>query len=109
MTDQQELQLLIGAAVGLIGAMTAGMLQYRIAIRNDDSRPRRLPGCLLLVSGWLGLVGLLVALVSLVLTGEMGPAIVPGMGVLAGFFVGSVAILCLWLLLHPGTVRNERR
>jgi hypothetical protein len=42
-------------------------------------------------------------------TGELSLAIVPGLGVLAGFFAGSAAMLFLWLIIYPGRPKKERR
>jgi len=107
--DQLQLQLLIGGAVGLVSAIIAGFYQYRIARNGNETRTRGLPGCLMLVAGWLGLVGLLVAAVSLAFTGKLTLAVVSGLGVLAGFFAGSASMFILLLRTHPDRSRKSRR
>jgi hypothetical protein len=49
----------------------------------------------MLVSGYLGATGLFMAAASMIFTGGLGLAIAPGLGVLLGFFVGSVVMILL--------------
>lgn len=105
--DQQPLQLLIGGGVGLVSALIAGLVQHRIVRSGVEARSRRLPGCLMIVAGWLGMIGILVAAVSLAFTGRLNLAIVAGIGVLGGFFAGSASIL--FLLMQNPLGRSTRR
>lgn len=90
--------LFIGGAVGFASAVIGGALQYRISSKKNDS-PRASPGCMFIVAGSLGLIGLLMAAASLLLTGGIGLVLHSGIGVLVGFFAGFALMVLVWFML----------
>jgi hypothetical protein len=95
---QQLMPILIGGAVGFASAFIGALVQFRINGSQNASRSR-LPGCAFLVSGALGLVGLLVVAGSLLITGRAQLAVISGAGVLVGYFAGYAALIITWLVL----------
>ncbi|MCA9928867.1 MAG: hypothetical protein KC419_10335 [Anaerolineales bacterium] len=96
--------LLLGGMIGLASAVIGAIIDYRILQRRraqeteESSGP---PGCIFIVSGTLGLLGLCVIAVSLVVQ-SLGRALVAGLGVMLGFFGGFLLMLLLWMLLQRG-------
>lgn len=97
---------MIGLAVGLISAIVGGTVEYLIVRqrRDEAQETERLPGCMLLVSGGLGGVGLLVIGFSLITSGEVVRMLITGLGVGVGFFVGFVLMMLGWFFFNrsPG-------
>ena len=91
---------LIGVAIGLASAVIGAVVEYLIVRQRGDREPERLPGCMLLVSGGLGGVGLLVIGFSLITSGEVVRMLITGLGVGAGFFVGFVLMMAAWFVLN---------
>lgn len=96
--SQPTSQIWLGAIVGVISSITAISMQLRIAARSEGEVGTTLPGCILLVAGFLGGIGLIMIVASMLLTGGIELAIGPGLGVLAGFFAGSFLMIGLRLL-----------
>lgn len=92
--------LLIGAGVGFCCAVVGAILDYRLAARNrkaNEAENGRLPGCIYIVSGSLGVIGIIVIFLSF-LVHSLGRALVAGLGVSAGFFLGFLLMSLVWML-----------
>lgn len=84
---------LIGGGVGLVGAIVGASVDYLIARRRtQDRRANGSPGCLLIVAGGLGFVGLIVIIASWLLSNSVTPAVAAGAGVMVGFFLGFAVL-----------------
>ena len=90
----------LGLAIGLASAIIGAIVEYLIVRQRGDREPERLPGCMLLVSGGLGGVGLLVIGFSLITSGEVVRMLITGLGVETGFFGGFVLMMIAWFLLN---------
>jgi ABC-type Fe3+ transport system permease subunit len=92
----------IGLAIGLVSAIIGAIVEYLIVRQRGDEiqETERLPGCMLLVSGALGGIGLLVIGFSLITSGEVVRMLITGLGVGTGFFAGFVLMMLGWLLLN---------
>ncbi|MCP5094566.1 MAG: hypothetical protein GY943_03315 [Chloroflexi bacterium] len=99
--------LLIGAGVGLISAIIGAIIDYRFISRNRKEQAElengRLPGCIFLVSGSLGFLGIVVIFLSF-LVESVKRALIAGLGVGLGFFVGFVIMMLVWFF----TQRKKR-
>lgn len=96
---------LIGLAIGLVSAIVGAVVEYLIVRQRGDSsqETERLPGCMLLVSGGLGGVGLLAIGFSLLTSGEVVRMLITGLGVGVGFFGGFLLMMMAWFLANrPG-------
>lgn len=96
---------LIGLAVGLASAVIGAIVEYIIVQRRGDKaeETERLPGCMLLVSGGLGGVGMLVIGFSLLTSGEVVRMLITGLGVGVGFFGGFILMMLGWFVLNRPT------
>ena len=90
---------LIGGGIGLASAIVGAVLDYFVNQRRDKPAENGPPGCMFIASGSLGVAGLCAIVVSLVLTGKIGAALVVGLGVLSGFFVGFATLFIVAVLL----------
>jgi ABC-type Fe3+ transport system permease subunit len=96
---------LIGLAIGLVSAIIGGLVEYLIVRQRGDSaqETERLPGCMLLVTGGLGGLGLLAIGFSLLTSGEVVRMLITGLGVGVGFFGGFLVMMLGWFLINrPG-------
>lgn len=92
--------LFIGIGIGFSLAVIGGSIDYWLARRNQyEQRERLLPGCMLYLAGALGAAGLIAIVVSLVFSRSIGPALVLGAGVLAGFYAGFALLMFLYLFV----------
>ena len=96
----------IGLAIGLMSAIIGAIIEYLIVRQRGDQEAERLPGCMLLVSGALGGVGMLVIGFSLITSGEVVRMLITGLGVGVGFFSGFVIMMLGWFLLNRPTGEN---
>jgi len=94
---------MIGLAIGLVSAIIGAIVEYLIVRQRGDREAERLPGCMLLVSGGLGGVGMLVIGFSLITSGEVVRMLITGLGVGAGFFGGFVLMMLAWFLIDQPT------
>ncbi|MCA9943377.1 MAG: hypothetical protein KC449_07840 [Anaerolineales bacterium] len=92
----------IGLAVGLASAIIGAVVEYLIVRQRGEEAEdtERLPGCMLLVSGGLGGVGLLAIGFSLLTSGEVVRMLITGLGVGTGFFGGFVLMMLVWFLFN---------
>jgi hypothetical protein len=88
----------IGGGIGLASAIIGALIDYRVTRRRDPNAEKRTPGCIFLVPGALGLLGLLVITASLLMSGEVARVLVAGLGVGVGFFLGFVLMTVLWFV-----------
>lgn len=98
--SQAETLFLMGLIVGFMAALTGAFLDYRISLRRVDTENPRLPGCLLLEIGALGLIGVFTTVMSFLLRGGVMPPLITGAGVVSGFFAGFVLLVVGWLMLE---------
>jgi ABC-type Fe3+ transport system permease subunit len=96
---------IIGLAVGLVSAIVGAIVEYLIVRQRGDEaqETERLPGCMLLVSGGLGGVGLLAIGFSLITSGKVVRMLITGLGVGTGFFGGFVLMMLGWFLFNRST------
>lgn len=88
----------IGGAMGLVAAFVGALIDFRVTWnRREDAQVRRLPGCMMLVAGVMGGAGVFSILLAL-FTHQAVRAILVGLGLIGGFFVGFTILVCLWLL-----------
>ena len=90
---------LIGLGIGLVSAIIGAIVEYLIVRQQGTREAERLPGCMLLVSGGLGIIGLLAIGISLITSGEIGRMLVTGLGVGVGFFIGFVLMMLGWFVI----------
>ncbi|WP_420641569.1 hypothetical protein [Candidatus Leptofilum sp.] len=96
---------LIGLAIGLVSSVIGAVVEYLIVRQrgNTTEETERLPGCMLLISGGLGGVGLLAIGFSLLTSGEVVRMLITGVGVGVGFFGGFVIMMLIWFATNrPG-------
>jgi hypothetical protein len=75
--------LIIGTGIGLGIALIGGVAEYWLSLRSDTAdEPRKLPGCLIFVIGFLTLAGIVSTVASFLINGAIGPALILGAGVL---------------------------
>lgn len=91
---------LVGLALGFVSAIIGAVVEYLIVRQRGEQaqQAERLPGCMLLVSGGLGGVGMLAIAFSLLATGEVVRMLITGMGVTIGFFAGFLVMMLAWFL-----------
>ncbi len=83
---------LIGGGIGLISAIVGAILDYFVIQRRGEPERSELPGCMFIASGSLGFAGMVALLLALLFAGTIRVAVVMGLGVLSGFFLGFVAL-----------------
>ncbi|MCB8977015.1 MAG: hypothetical protein H6657_06260 [Ardenticatenaceae bacterium] len=93
----------IGVGVGLISAVVGAIVEYLIVRRRRDQQTERLPGCMLLVSGALGGIGMVAISISLITSGEVVRMLITGLGVGVGFFGGFILMMIGWFILNRPT------
>ncbi len=93
----------IGVGIGLISAIVGAIVEYLIVRRRGNQQAERLPGCMLLVSGALGGVGLVAIGISLITSGEVVRMLITGLGVGVGFFGGFVLMMVGWFIFNRPT------
>lgn len=90
--------LLVGFGIGISIAVIGGAVDYWLSGRkNNPHQSKPFPGCLLFIAGAFGLIGLVALIISFILEGSIGPAIILGAGVLGGFYAGFTLLMLLYL------------
>ena len=92
--------VLMGIGFGFAASVIGAVLQYWFSVRKGIKSRNRLPGLILIVSGLLGLTGLLAIIISLFF-GWTTQAILIGAGVLIGFFAGFLIMVLAWAAFRP--------
>lgn len=90
----------IGVGVGLASAIIGAIVEYLIVRQRQNQETERLPGCMLLVSGGLGGIGMMAIGFSLITSGEVVRMLITGLGVGVGFFGGFVLMMLGWFVLN---------
>lgn len=91
---------LTGLAIGVVVAVTGGLVEYALHLRRQRGPRFGVPGCLVYTIGGLILAGIVAIAGSWLLTGGVGPALWMGLGVMAGFYGGFILLVSIWLLLE---------
>lgn len=92
--------LFIGLGIGFGTALIGGLVDYLLSKRrNNPQKTSYLPGCMFYFAGGLGLLGIISIIVSLIISGSIGPAIVLGAGVLGGFYSGFALAIIFYLVV----------
>lgn len=97
----------IGLAIGLASAIIGAIVEYLIVRQRGEREEERSPGCMLLVSGGLGGVGMLAIGFSLLTSGEVVRMLITGLGVGVGFFGGFVLMMLGWFVLNRPRGENN--
>ena len=95
---------MIGGGCGLFCALLGAFVDYVLMRRREEDSDENLPGCMVIMVGMLGLVGLSVIAISFLLSGTVLPAIVVGAGVLVGFFCGFLVLFSIGVFLSSRQV-----
>ncbi|MCA9935325.1 MAG: hypothetical protein H6662_12735 [Ardenticatenaceae bacterium] len=86
----------LGFMVGAVSAVIGALVEFLIARRRDPDTDR-LPGCMIMMTGALGMTGIGAVGVSL-FTDQIGPTLLMGLGVGSGFLTGFLLMVLLWFL-----------
>jgi hypothetical protein len=109
MAESSNLTLfLTGLAIGVAVALVGGLVEYGLHLRRQRGPRFGVPGCLVYTIGGLILAGIVALIVSWFMTGGIGPALVIGLGVMAGFYGGFILLVSLWLLLETRRTAADR-
>lgn len=100
MFDQGIVFLAIGGLVGITSSVIAFFLENYISRRRKNPDESRLPGCVMMLSGWLGVTGLIVTGISYLLSGSIRQALLVGFGILAGHTITFGVLAMLWLIAN---------
>ena len=98
---------LIGLLIGVVVAVAGGLVEYVLHLRRKREPRFGVPGCLVYTVGGLIVAGMVALVASFVLTGGIGPALIMGLGVMAGFYGGFILLVSIWLLLETRPGREE--
>ena len=88
----------IGLAIGVGTATLGGVVDFVLHLRRQREPSFGVPGCLVYTIGGLIVAGVVAIITSLVMTGNIGPALVMGGGVLVGFYTGFILLVVLWFV-----------
>lgn len=91
---------LTGLAIGVVVAVTGGLVEYALHLRRQRGPRFGVPGCLVYTVGGFILAGIIAMIASWVITGGFGAALFMGLGVMAGFYSGFIVLVGLWLFLE---------
>lgn len=91
-------QLVLGAILGLLGALLGGALDLRLSTRKESAEDGTGGPLLLLVGLGNTVIGALATVISFVVTGSIAAALVTGIGFFLGFGIGF--LLLAWLLIR---------
>jgi hypothetical protein len=98
---------LVGLAIGVAVALVGGLVEYALHLRRGRGPRPGVPGCLVYAIGGLILAGVVAVIASLILTGSIGPALIIGLGVMAGFYGGFIFLVTIWLLLETARAPSD--
>lgn len=104
MLSEQVRLFLIGGGLGLFCSVLGAFIDYVLARRRGGNSDENLPGCMLLMVGALGLVGLVAVGVSFLLIGTIWPPIIVGAGVMFGFLCGFSILFVVGIFLSSRQV-----
>ena len=99
MTNHAVIYFLIGGGIGLVSAIIGAFVDYSVGRKRGDAENDGRPGCMFIAAGGLGFVGLIAFLLSLLFTGTIRPALMMGLGVTSGFFIGFAVLFIGAILL----------
>lgn len=90
---------LVGLTIGFTSSAIGAIIDYRAIQRKNEAEESHTPGCMLIMSGVLGWMGIVVVGISLFLQ-SLNRALIAGLGVFLGFFAGFLVMLVLWFILQ---------
>lgn len=96
MLSESSYLFVLGVGFGLLVALAGALADYRLHFKRTE-RARRVP-LLLIIGGFMGLLGVVAIVVSLVVAESIRPAIAMGIGVGIGFNAGFFVVLVIWLV-----------
>ncbi len=99
---------LIGLAIGAAVALLGGVVDFALHLRRKREPSFGVPGCLVYTVGGLILAGIVALVVSLIVTGSAGPALVMGGGVLLGFYGGFILLVLLWFARDAFRAKSQK-
>ena len=92
MLDQYAHHFIMGGGIGLMCAVFGAFVDYLLMRKRNREQDNYLPSCFLLMTGGLGIAGLVAIGIAFLFRGTIWPAIILGAGVLMGFFFGFAVI-----------------
>lgn len=98
MLSESSHLFVLGVGFGLLVALAGAFVDYRLHIKRTESADRARVPLLLIIGGFMGLLGVLAIVVSLVVADSIRPAIATGIGVGIGFNAGFFVVLVIWLI-----------
>lgn len=91
------IQFFLGLVIGLTGAAIGAFTDFRLAYSQEKPRPIS-GGIMLVIAGAVNsIAGVIAMIISFILTGKLGPALMIGFGVLVGFSLGFLLIAVFWI------------
>ncbi|GAB4280079.1 MAG: hypothetical protein Kow0080_32750 [Candidatus Promineifilaceae bacterium] len=100
--EQPLTWITLGGVVGLTSAIIGAFIDYRLSKKRTEDDPK-LPGCLLLIAGFLGFAGIITFIGAFVFDVSAQRPLFTGIGVTGGFFISFTLLLLLWLWTNKET------
>ena len=98
----------IGLAIGVGTATLGGVVDFVLHLRRQREPSFGVPGCLVYTIGGLIVAGVVAIITSLVMTGNVGPALIMGGGVLVGFYGGFIVLVGLWFARENARAKADK-
>lgn len=90
---------LIGAIIGTTSSICGALIDYFRLRDSKGEEASGVPGCIFLVSGGLGLLGIIVIVISFIAQ-NLGRSLWAGLGVLVGFTISFIVLVILWFFVQ---------
>jgi membrane associated rhomboid family serine protease len=94
--EQPLTWIALGGVVGLTSAVIGAFIDFQLSKKRAEDDPR-LPGCMLLIAGFLGFAGVIALIGSFIFGVSIQRPLLTGAGVIGGFFIGFTLLLVMWL------------
>lgn len=98
MLSESSHLFVLGVGFGLFVALAGALVDYRLHFKRARSSDRARVPLLLVIGGFMGLLGVLAIVVSVVVAESIRPAVAMGIGVGIGFNAGFFVVLVVWLM-----------
>jgi len=89
----------LGVVIGAVTSIIGGLISYLLHLRDGDSNPRHIIGCIYLTNGGLFALGTVVVVNSF-FSGELINALITGAGVFIGFTAAFGILLYTWVQMQ---------